>query len=77
MLKNARLAAKVGYFLEQRQDAFAVEDKQLKPLLDAKPKTPQYLSKAKHENVQLIKKWNIFMPLYVINQSWEEPHVDF
>ncbi len=76
MLKNARLAAKLGYFLEHRQGAFAANDKQLKLLLDAKPKIPQYISKNKEEKVKYIKKWNIFIPVSVINQSWEEPHAD-
>lgn len=33
MLDNVRLNAKVGYFLSQRQAAFAVTEKQLAPLL--------------------------------------------
>jgi predicted transcriptional regulator of viral defense system len=74
-LGNASLAAKVGYFLEQREGAFAVSSEQLKPLLAAKPKGPQYVSRNSHEKCQLIKKWNLLMPISVINQSWEEPHV--
>ena len=77
MLGNARLAAKVGYFLEQRQGAFAVNEAQLKRLLDAKPIIPQYVSKRGHEKFQLIKKWNLLIPVSVINKSWEEPNVDF
>src|SRR3990167_5451687 len=77
LLENARLAAKVGYFLERRQGVFSVAEKQIKKLLDAKPTSPQYVSKRGHEKFQLIKKWNLFMPISVINQSWEEPHVNF
>ena len=73
---NARLAAKVGYFLEQRRGAFAATDTQLKKLLRAKPPSPQYASKRSHEKFQVIKKWGLYLPLSVIKQSWEEPHVD-
>ena len=45
LLENARLNATVGYFLSQREGAFAVSEEQLKPLLKAIPKTPQYGSK--------------------------------
>ena|SRR3990167_84946 len=76
LLVNACLAAKVGYFLEQRQGAFAVSKAQLKLLLAAKPKMPQYISKQRHEEFQLIKKWNLLMPSRVIRQVWEEPNVD-
>lgn len=77
MLDNARLNAKVGYFLSQRQGAFAVTEKQLAPLLAGKPKVAQYIPGAAGEQFQLIKPWNIYLPLSVINQSWEEPNVEF
>lgn len=74
--QNSRLAAKVGYFLEQRQGAFAITEQQLKPLLAAKPCVPQYLSKDLNKNCRLIKKWNLMMPEYVLNKLWEEPDVE-
>lgn len=76
LLKNACLNAKVGYFLSQRQGAFTVSEKQLEPLFATKPKSPQYASKQSHERFQLIKQWNILLPVSVINQSWEEPNAD-
>jgi len=77
MLDNARLNAKVGYFLSQRQDAFAVTEQQLAPLLAAKPKVTQYIPGSTAEQFQLVKPWNIYLPLSVINQSWEEPDAEF
>ena len=77
MLENTRLNAKVGYFLSQRQDAFAVNDKQLAPLLARKPKVAQYIPGSAAEQFQLIKPWNIYLPLSVIKQSWEEPNAEF
>ncbi len=77
MLDNARLNAKIGYFLSQRQDAFAVTKQQLAPLLARKPKAAQYVSSSTTEPFQLVKPWNIYLPLSVINQSWEEPDAEF
>ncbi len=75
-LNNAALSAKVGYFLEQRLDAFAPTQAQLDRLLRHKPSRPQYLSKKSTEPCRLIKKWNIMMPLSVIEKNWEEPEYD-
>jgi len=75
-LNNAILSAKVGYFLEERQGAFAATNKQINKLLKKKPTVPQYLSKQHAEPCRLIKKWNIMMPISVIERSWEEPEHD-
>lgn len=77
MFNNARLNAKVGYFLSQRQGAFIVTKEQLAPLLANKPKVAQYISGKDHEQHQLVNPWNIYLPLSVINQSWEEPDAEF
>ncbi len=77
MLNNARLNAKVGYFLSLRQGAFAVTKEQLAPLLAGKPKVAQYIAGVSGESFQFVKDWNIYLPLSVINQSWEEPDVEF
>ncbi len=76
LLGNARLNAKVGYFLSQREGAFAVNEKQLQPLLVAVPKTPVYVSKRSQEKCQLVKPWNILLPESVVNRTWEEPDAD-
>ncbi|MBB72283.1 MAG: hypothetical protein CMF50_07785 [Legionellales bacterium] len=76
MLGNTRLNATVGYFLSQREGAFAVSDSQLKPLLNAIPRVPQHASKRSKEKYQLVKPWNILLPVSVVNQLWEEPDVD-
>lgn len=74
--KSARLAAKVGFFLERRKGVFAATDVQLEPLHAAKPKSLEYLSKRKVKDNLLIKKWNLIVPKDILNQSWEEPNVD-
>jgi len=77
MLNNARLNAKVGYFLSQRKGAFAVTEQQLAQLLKGKPKVAQYIAGDAGEKFQLVKTWNIYLPLSVIKQSWEEPYAEF
>lgn len=76
-LNNARLNAKVGFFLSQRQDAFAVSKHLLSLLLEKRPKVPQYIAGLNTDQFQLVKPWNIYLPLSVINQSWEEPNAEF
>lgn len=76
MLSNRILAAKVGFFLEQRQGAFAIGDEVLKPLLKKKPLTPQSLVLHDRDEGQLVKKWNLILPLRVLKKSWEEPEHD-
>ena len=76
MLHNRTLAAKVGFFLEQRQGAFTVEENKLQPLLDFLPLKPHYISDTQQGSCKLVKKWNLILPLSVINQSWEEPNDD-
>jgi predicted transcriptional regulator of viral defense system len=76
LLNNRILAAKVGYFLEQRQGAFAVGEDVLKPLLDKKPLTAQSLLTDNREQGRLIKKWNIILPINLLNKTWDEPDYD-
>lgn len=76
LLDNRILAAKVGFFLEQRHGAFTVSNDLLKPLLEKKPLTPQSLVSHEREGGKLIKKWNLILPLQVLKKSWEEPDHD-
>lgn len=75
MLNNRVLAAKVGFFLEQRKGAFKVEYRTLKPLLKLKPLSPQYISPL-NESSQLIKNWNLIIPTRILKQTWNEPDHD-
>lgn len=76
ILDKAVLNAKVGWYLEQRKGAFAPTKEQLLRLLANKPKIPCYIGKINSEPFKLIKKWNILIPLSIINKSWEEPFYD-
>lgn len=76
MLNNRILAAKVGFFLEQRQGAFKIENDALKSLMKFKPQSPQYLSSHHAIPSQFVKKWNLIIPLRILKQSWNEPDHD-
>ena len=71
LLNNRILAAKVGFFLEQRQGAFSVNPEQINVLLKLKPVSPQYLTDSTQPS-QWVKKWNLMVPLQILNQGWEE-----
>lgn len=75
LLKNATTIAKVGYFLEQRPAHFAVDINQLKKLLPLIPKQPHYMSRDQGKG-KLIEKWQLIVPLSIINRTWEEPYVE-
>lgn len=75
-LKSPVLAAKVGYFLEQRKDAFSVEKNSLNPLMQMKPKSPQYLDTHQKKECVTIKQWNLMVPKKIINHTFEEPNYD-
>lgn len=76
MLNHPHLVSKVGFFLEQRQGAFAVDSSKLEVLQTHISATPQYVTNARHESCRLVKKWNLMVPDSVLNQSWEEPRGD-
>lgn len=76
LLNNRILAAKVGFFLEQRQGAFSVNNDVLQLLMEKKPLTPQSLVAHERGGGQLVKKWNLILPLHVLKKSWEEPDHD-
>jgi predicted transcriptional regulator of viral defense system len=75
LLKNATTVAKVGYFLEQRPAHLAVNQKYLQKLLPHISKQPHYLSRDEGEGKH-IKKWQLIVPLKIINRTWEEPDVE-
>jgi predicted transcriptional regulator of viral defense system len=75
-LENPTVAAKTGMMLEQRQGVFAVDENYLKELLAKRPKWPTYITTSRREPNRYVKKWNLMVPEYILNQSWEEPNYD-
>jgi hypothetical protein len=72
LLKNATTAAKVGFFLEQHQAQFMVEDRYLKMLHDIRPRQAHYLDRSRRKTGRLVKKWNLVAPVEVLERTWGE-----
>lgn len=75
LLNNATTIAKVGYFLEQRPSHFNLEKTYLEKLIARVPKQPHYMSRELGEG-KYIDKWQLIVPLAIINRTWEEPDVE-
>lgn len=76
-LHNATLVSKVGFFLEQYREKFLVTDPQLALLQAKKPLNKHYLERSKRTPGNLIKKWNLIVPEYVLKKQWEETNEVF
>ena len=69
---SALTAARVGFLLEHRREAWMVEDKHLRALAKHAPKQARYLD-GRHERGRLVKPWNLIVPERVLERHWEEP----
>jgi predicted transcriptional regulator of viral defense system len=72
LLDNATTAAKVGFFLEQHQQALMVNEVHLKALQKQKPEKPVYLSRSNRKSGRLLANWNLIVPQQILEQSWQE-----
>jgi predicted transcriptional regulator of viral defense system len=77
LLNNASTIAKLGFFLEQFKQQFLVDENTLSYLEEKKPKGIHYLERTKRESGKHIPRWNLVVPNYIIERSWEEPNEDF
>jgi predicted transcriptional regulator of viral defense system len=75
-IRKQKTAAIVGFFLELNQEKWMVSTKILKALQKLSPKKPFYLHRSLKGPYQLISKWNLIIPVALLNKSWEEPHAD-
>lgn len=75
-LGNATTISKLGFFLEQHKQQFSVKEEYLNTLEKYKPKSKHYMEYGKKLPVQYLKRWNIIVPLTIINKTWEEPTDD-
>jgi predicted transcriptional regulator of viral defense system len=76
LLNNAATIAKVGYYLEQRQDEFKVSKSQLNKLRAHIPTSPRYMNEASRGRGKLIVEWNLIVPDEIIKKTWDEPFED-
>lgn len=72
LLDNATTIAKVGFYLEQRQQELKVSPEQLELLRAYRPASPHYLMRGHKEKSQYIARWNLMVPLSLIQRRWEE-----
>lgn len=73
LLDNATTIAKLGFFLETHRESLLISEQALEKLLTHRPKNPHYLETQRSTPQKLISKWNIIVPLNLINRTWEEP----
>lgn len=66
---QATLAAKVGFFLAQHQEALGVADPVLKHLRDLRPRQPRYLDR--RLGGKMAADWNLIVPAPILNRDWE------
>jgi len=76
LLDNATTIAKLGFFLEQYQKQFNVDEKALIKLQAKKPAGVHYLERSKRETGKFMSRWNLMVPRRIIEQEWEEPDND-
>lgn len=68
--------AKVGYFLDQRPPHLSADQKYIKKLLSHIPKQPHYMNRNHRKDGKYIEKWQLIVPLEIINRTWEEPDAE-
>lgn len=74
LLGNATTIAKLGFFLEANRERLMIPENYLKDLFKHRPLKPQYLDRKNKQPQKMISKWNLIVPLSLINREWEEPN---
>lgn len=73
-LANSTTVAKLGFFLETHREALMVPEHYLEELRKHCPVKPHYMDRNQSEPQKMIAKWNLVVPLSIINREWEEPN---
>ena len=68
-LGNATTAAKLGFFLEQNQEALRVPESVLQELERLRPRQKHYIDSIRTPG-KLVSRWNLIVPPEVLNQTW-------
>lgn len=76
LLANSTTIAKLGFFLEMHRETLMVPEHYLEELRKHCPIKPHYMDRTQNEPQKMITKWNLVVPLSLINRSWEEPNAD-
>ena len=72
LLQNGTTTAKVGFFLEQHRKQLMVDGKHLQLLQSHCPRQPRYLERDKRSGGRLISRWNLVVPIELIERTWAE-----
>jgi len=72
-LSNATTAARVGWFLYSHREQFMIDEEQLQELHAMQPSQPVYLDRNYSGPTRFIPEWNLVVPVYIADGSWEEP----
>lgn len=73
LLANSTTIAKLGFFLETHREALMVPEHYLEELRKYCPAKPHYMDRNQNQSQKMIAKWNLIVPLSLINREWEEP----
>lgn len=76
LLDNSTTIAKLGFFLETHREALMVPAHSLEELRKHCPAKPHYMDRNQNQPQKMIAKWNLVVPLSLINRSWEEPNAN-
>lgn len=76
LLANSTTIAKLGFFLETHREALMIPEHYLEELRKHCPTKPHYMDRTQNEPQKMIAKWNLVVPLSLMNRSWEEPNAD-
>jgi predicted transcriptional regulator of viral defense system len=76
LLGNATTIAKLGFFLETHREQFMVSEHYFEELYKHCPVKPHYMDSNQNQPQKMIARWNLIVPLSLINRSWEEPNED-
>jgi predicted transcriptional regulator of viral defense system len=72
LLNNATTIAKLGFFLETHQESLMIPEHYLEVLHKHRPLNVRYMDRNQKLPGKLVKRWNLIVPLHLINRQWEE-----
>lgn len=72
LLNKVTTTALVGFYLEQHQKELRIKESHLQQLEKKRPKQSHYLSGQKNIPCKFSSRWNLILPVEIIEQSWKE-----
>ncbi len=67
--------ARIGFYLEQHREQLMLEEKHIKLFESRRLVRPTYFDRRQHGG-RFVSRWNLIVPLKIINKGWEEPDVE-